>query len=97
MQRPLASFSKALEVLSKHGMKDYHKAAVIRADEFMQVMRNEVPDICSQLNQAMADRVASNRHKLASIIKTIMICGRQNIALCGHRDNVRNRPICESW
>ena len=40
------------------------------------------------MNQAMADRVASNRQKLPSIIKTIMFCGRQNIALRGHRDNV---------
>ena len=35
----------------------------------------------------MADRVASNRQKLASIFKTIAFCGRQNIALRGHRDN----------
>ena len=87
VQRPLVSFSKALEVLSKHGMKDYHKAAVVRADEFVQVMSNEKTDICSQMNHAMADRVASNRQKLASIIKTIIFCGRQNIGLRGHRDN----------
>ena len=39
------------------------------------------------MNHAMADRVASNRQKLASIIKTIIFCGRQNIGLRGHRDN----------
>ena len=42
VQRPLVSFSKALEVLSKHGMKDYHKAAVVRADEFVQVMKKQI-------------------------------------------------------
>ena len=65
-------------------MKDYHKAAVVRADEFVQVMSNEKTDICSQMNHAMADRVASNRQKLASII---IFCGRQNMGLRGHRDN----------
>ena len=43
VQRPLASsFFLALEVLSKHGMKDYHKAAVIRAVEFMQGMKCQI-------------------------------------------------------
>ena len=87
MRRPLVSFSKALEVLSKHTMKGYHKEAVVRADEFMHVMRIEQPDIRCQMNQAMPDRVASNRQKLVSIIKTIEFCGRQNVALRGHRDN----------
>ena len=40
------------------------------------------------MNQAMADRVASNRQKLASILKVIVLCERQNIALHGHRDNI---------
>ena len=87
VQRPLVSFSKALEVLSKHAMKDYHKVAVVRAEEFLQVMRNEQPDIRSRMNQATAERIARNRQKLASIVKTIVFCGRQNVALRGHRDN----------
>ena len=41
----------------------------------------------SDMNQAMADRVASNRQKLASIIKTTAFCRHQNVALCGHHDN----------
>ena len=30
---------------------------------------------------------ASNRHGLASIVDTVKLCGRQNIALRGHRDS----------
>ena len=88
VRRPLASFAKALEVLSNHTTKEYHKAAVVRADEFMQVMRNEQPDIHSRMSQDLADRIASNRQKLVSIVKTIVFCGRQNVALRGHRDNI---------
>ena len=35
----------------------------------------------------MGDRIASNRLILKSIISTIILCGRQNIPLRGHRDN----------
>ena len=38
----------------------------------------------------MADTVASNHQKLASIFKVVVLCGRQNIALRGHRDNITN-------
>ena len=87
VSRPLTAFTKALELLRRHVDKQYHKDAVIRADEFVKVMTHQQSDIRSQLNQAMADRIASNRQKLSSIFKTIVLCGRQNIALCGHRDN----------
>ena len=50
-------------------------------------MTNQQPDVQVRLNQAMADRIAFNRQKLSSIFKTIALCGRQNIALRGHRDN----------
>ena len=53
-------------------------------------MKNKQPDIHCQMNQAMAERVASNCQKLASIIKTIVFCGRQNVALRGYRDNATN-------
>ena len=96
IQLPLVCFSKVLGVLSKHAMKDYHKAAVIRAEEFSQVMRNEQPDIRSRMNQATTEIVARNRQKLASTIKTIVFCGHRNVALHGHRDNAGDKHISES-
>ena len=83
VQHPLVSFSKALELLTRHIYKAYHKSAIVRADEFC----NQQSDIRCRMNQAMADRVISNQMKLASIVQTIVFCGRQNIPLCGYRDS----------
>lgn len=56
--------------------------------KFLQVMTNHKPNISNQLSQAMADRIASNCQKLSSsIIKTIVLCEQQNIALRGHCNN----------
>ena len=88
VRRPLTAFTKALELLRKHADKQHHKDAVIRSDEFLKVTRHQQPDVQSQLNQDMAGRIASNRWKLTSIFETIVLCGRQNIALRSHRDNV---------
>ena len=35
----------------------------------------------------MASKVSLKRQKLQSIFKVILFCGRQNIAICGHRDD----------
>ena len=86
----MTTFTKALELLHKHADKGYHKEAIVRSEEFLSVMTYQQPDIRSRLNQAMAEKVASNRLELTSIFKTIVFCGRQNIALHGHRDNATN-------
>ena len=39
------------------------------------------------LDTAVTQRVATNRLKLEAIVDTIFLCGRQNIALRGHRDS----------
>jgi len=43
--------------------------------------------ISPQKNKTTANTVETKSRKLASIIKTTILCGRQNIALCDNRDN----------
>ena len=66
VSRPLTVLGKTLEFLRKHADKGYHRDAVVKSDEFVRVMTHQLPDIRSQLNQAMADKIASNRQKLSS-------------------------------
>ena len=88
VSRPLTAFNKALELLRKHADKEHHKVAVVRADEFKKTMTNQQPTIQGRISRALAGRVAINRQKLGSIMKTIVLCGGQNIAMRGHRDSV---------
>ena len=78
---------KALETLHKHADKEHHKVAIVRAEEFEKSMSGQQPDIQQMLSKSLADRIATNRQKLSSIMKTILFCGRQNIPLRGHRDS----------
>ena len=79
-------FVKALELFKQHNERDYHKQAVISLEEFMKVMSNKQPSIITQLNQQAMRQIESNRSKIRGIIETIILCGRQNIPLRGHRD-----------
>ena len=48
---------------------------------------NKVVPINQALNNILKATVQANREKLKPIVKTILLCGRQNIALRGHRDD----------
>ena len=86
-------FVKALELFKQHNERDYHKQAVISLEEFMKVISNKQPSIITQLNQQAMRQIKSNRSKIRGIIETIILCGRQNIPLRGHRDAATDLSI----
>ncbi len=88
VSRPMVNFTKALSTtLPKHEQKESHNMAVTRLGDFMAVMDGKRQDVHMSLDTAVAQRVATNRLKLEAIVDTILLCGRQNIALRGHRDS----------
>ena len=87
VNRPITNFKKALEVFRNHADMGHLKDAVVRAEGFLNMMMYKQPDIRHTLNEAMDERIKKNRLKLTSIFETVLFCGRNNIALRGHRDN----------
>lgn len=51
------------------------------------VQEGKMPFISQQFSDIYLNTVELNRQKLRSIIKTVVLCGKQNIALRGHRDD----------
>lgn len=67
-----------------------HFSAVEAAAEFLKVCNNKQGSVQTQLSKAYSDKVQRNRSALESVIKTIVLCGRQNIPLRGHTDDRSN-------
>ena len=61
-----------------------YKAAVGCAEDFLRAQEGKMPSISQQLSDIYRNTVELNRQKLRSIIKTVMLCGSQNLALRGH-------------
>ena len=78
---------KALEKLKEHNGRGYHHQAVLDFEQFKDAMSNSHPTIQQQLDQQLRKQIQTNRLKICSIIETIVLCGRQNIPLRGHRDS----------
>ena len=94
VNRPLTNFKKASDKLREHfegigsaSARKYHLIAVERAETFKQVMENKITPVDQQLSKARSLTISRNKQKLKSIAETIIFCGRQGIALRGHRDD----------
>lgn len=80
-------WKNAKEQFRRHENLDYHKTAVVFAQNFIDVHEKKVVNVSVQLDKAKRLQIERNRKILASIIKTIIFIGRQEIASRGHRDS----------
>ena len=93
VSRPLTNMHKATLILRDHFVakdgrgKLSHALSVADAMQFIQYMEQRLQPIDVLLNSGVAEQVAENRKKLKSILKTVILCGQQNLPLRGHRDD----------
>ncbi|KAL4153611.1 hypothetical protein QTP88_001444 [Uroleucon formosanum] len=86
---PLTKFAKILAkdgILSRHNQHIYHLNAVSTSNDFLICYKNPEKDIINLVNTSRMKQVTENRLRLKPIIETVVLCGRQNIPLRGHRD-----------
>jgi hypothetical protein len=86
VNEPFVNWKKAKENFRSHESAEYHKKFSIMAQNFMSVYEKKMPDVASQIDTGRKLQIAENRKRLIPIIKTVILCGRQELALRGHRD-----------
>ena len=85
---PLKDWANACLRLKDHNSKsNLHATATLRATQFKLSMEDKITPINVQYDKIVSNQVQLNRMKLKPIIEAILLCGRQNIALRGHRDD----------
>ena len=62
-----------------------HKTAIVRATNFVRTFENPSFGIDYQIDRSRIEVIEKNKSILLSIIKVVITCARQNIALRGHR------------
>ncbi|XP_053398293.1 zinc finger MYM-type protein 1-like [Mercenaria mercenaria] len=87
---PVSDWSNIKKIIEKHENSVYHAHQEIGADNFLAVMRGEKKDIECSIATQYNVLVEKNRLILTAIVDTIVFCGRQNIALRGHEDDMGN-------
>lgn len=88
--KPLCKYAKLLGkdgALTTHANNNYHKNSFLAAQDFIKIFNNVEKSVENQVNTARKNQTMENRERLKPIIKTVILCGHQNISLRGHRDD----------
>lgn len=81
------NWKDAVTDLKLHSTNEYHLASMARLRAFTQTYKTPAKRIDASLTNAAEVMVKKNRQILISIVKSLEFCGRQGIALRGHRDD----------
>lgn len=87
VNQPFKRWKDAKETFRYHQSLEYHKKALIIAENFKDVHDKKIVSIDLQLDKARKVEIEQNRRILSSIVETIILIGRQEIAYRGHRDS----------
>lgn len=84
---PYRNWKDATADLNKHATLEYHKDSYAKMKAFISSMERPHSRVDQILSTNASETIQRNRRFLESIIRCIETCGRQGIALRGHRDD----------
>jgi hypothetical protein len=87
IDKPYNNWKDALTVIKSHSHCEYHITSMAKLQAFIKTFEDTSKRIDACISDESAIRVGQNREILRSLIKCIEFCGRQGIALRGHRDS----------
>lgn len=88
--KPFTNLKKATGkdgIYVSHANLNFHKNAVHAGREFLRTVANPTQTLeyqISNLNRQLYDK---NMHILSAVVEVVLLCGRQDIPLRGHRDD----------
>jgi len=77
-------------LIKRHLGQPGHSRCLEMSENFMSIAEGQKDDVMSMLSSAFQDKITRNRSILHSILKTIYLCGKQNIPLRGHTEEKSN-------
>ena len=80
---PMVNFTRAKQTLREHSTQRFHQLSVEDTAVFTGQMERGYVSIGQQVQSHSARAIEKNRKVLLSMLKAIIFCGRQNIALRG--------------
>ena len=79
-----------------HGKSSTHQTALLTMQTFLRVKEHKKLSVDRIHTRVLNDKIFKNRLKLIPIIKTVLLCARQNIPVRGHRDDSKHYEALDS-
>uniref|UniRef100_A0A1X7TIY2 TTF-type domain-containing protein n=2 Tax=Amphimedon queenslandica TaxID=400682 RepID=A0A1X7TIY2_AMPQE len=84
---PFTAWIKMSEKANLHAKNDYHQSAITRMTEFIARYEDPSVSIGTLLNSESSRIIEGNTKVIESLMKVVIVCGKQGLALRGHRDD----------
>ena len=88
---PFKKWRKMSEKANAHGKLEYHLASLAKMSEFLARYENPSQAIDNILLTETQKRISNNENVIRSLLKIVLLMGKQGIAFRGHRDD------CVNW
>ena len=86
VSKPFNTWAKRTQAMNAHSGSEYHANSLTRMSEFVKRYENPSQTIATQLNTQLQKTIENNKRVIESLLRVVM-CGKQGLALRGHRDD----------
>ena len=90
MTAPFRTWQKLSDRTLAHGKLDYHLASLAKMSAFLDCYSNPSQAIDTVLVSEARKRMEANKKVISSLLKIVLLCGKQGIAFRGHHDDCFN-------
>ena len=84
--KPYTAWIKMSQKAATHA-KDYHLISMTKMGEFIAQYENPALAISTIVNSSTQQFMENNQKVVESLLKIVLLCGKQGLALRGHRDD----------
>ena len=87
VSRPFNSWVKMSERSKFHMQLDYHQLSLVRMREFLSRYEHPATAVNVVMDTAAKQLMENNQKVIESLLKIVMLCGKQGLPLRGHHDD----------
>lgn len=92
---PFKAWIKMSDKATAHARNDYHQSSMAKMNEFLRIYNNPSQGVNTLLDSEAHRIIERNRKVIESLLKIVILCGKQGLAFRGHRDDNVNWVLDE--
>ena len=94
--KPFSCWTKTFSKANEHALHDYHLTAVPAMAGFLRCYETPAQAIDVVMNSQFSQIIERNEKVIESLLKIIILCGKQGLTLHGYRDDKIDWQVYES-
>ena len=87
VRKPFNTWVKKTHAMNAHAALEYHANSLTKMSEFVTRYENPTLTVATQLSTQLQKQMEDKTKVIESILRIVMLCGKQGLALRGHRDD----------